>query len=105
MGLPHIGFTRIIMDGKTPVDGAYGLDYQIHILRLMISELPPKVAEPLHGQVDSTITAMQNRFKIVYDTIKNPLDDVRLAVNTLEFDLQATKKERDQLQNELDDLS
>jgi hypothetical protein len=48
---------------------------------------------------------MQNRFKIVYDTIKNPLDDVRLAVNTLEFDLQATKKERDQLQNELDDLS
>jgi len=90
------------MDEHTPIDGEYGLDYQLFVMRRMIEQLPPDLATSLNGQLDSIIEAIKNRFKIVRDNIENNLDDAVLAVKMLEFDLQATKNERDTLQERLD---
>jgi hypothetical protein len=91
-------------DDNTPIDGEFGLDYQIFILRKMISQLPNDVTEHLDEQVDTVVEAIKARFDIVRKSIKDNLDDATLAVKMLEFDLQATKQERDALQDRLDDL-
>ena len=74
-------------------------------MRKMIEQLPPKMAKPFGEQLDSIIEALKNRGDIIRESIGDSLDDARLAVNVLEFDLQATRRERDELQSRLDDLS
>jgi hypothetical protein len=91
------------MSDNTPIDGEFGLDYQVYIMRQMIKQLPPNLAEHFDGQLNSIIDAVKNRFEIVKSNITDNLDDATLAIKMLEFDLQATKKERDDLQERLDD--
>lgn len=93
------------MSDKIPIDGEFGLDYHIHVMRKMIGELPPPLAKPFNEQLDAITQALKNRSDIIRETIGDSLDDARLSVNMLEFDLQATRRERDELQSRLDDLS
>lgn len=91
------------MSDKTPVDGEFGLDYQIFVMRQMIAQLPQDISNPLNGQLDSIVEAIKGRFKIVRENINDGLDDARMAVQALEFDLHATRNERDYFKNLLDD--
>jgi hypothetical protein len=92
------------MPDKTPIDGEYGLDYQIHVLRLMVNELPIGIRESILKQLDEIIKAVAIRQRLIISLITPKLEDIRVDVEYLEFDRQATKQERDDLSEKLRDI-
>ncbi len=84
-------------DTKTPIDGEFGLDYQIYILRRMVQQLPEDLSKTFESQLDSVVSAYNNRMQYLQDLVKDNLDDARLAVLSMQFDLEATRRERDEL--------
>ena len=91
------------MEDKVPIDGEYGLDYQIFIMRSMINVLPKDAAQHLHDQLDMIKEAIKNRFDIVKKLVETNLEDASVAIKALEFDLYATKLERDDLRDKLNE--
>jgi hypothetical protein len=85
------------------IDGEFGLDYQLIILRGMIGSLPDSVKHLLDEQLDKVVTAMTTKNALIKDSITRELGDIRLNVLSLEFDRESTKRERDGLQKKLDD--
>jgi hypothetical protein len=84
-----------------PIDGEFGLAYQIVIMRKMIGELPPDLAKLFENQLDEIVKALENRFAIVKSTVGDHVSDARLAILNMEFDLHATRNERDELKKRL----
>ncbi|MHC4913567.1 MAG: hypothetical protein ACYTE5_11315 [Planctomycetota bacterium] len=80
---------------KTPIDGEFGLDYQIHILRLMVSELPDGIRKPILDQIDEIVKAVAVRQKLLVSLILPQLEDLRVDIQYMEFDRQAVQGERD----------
>ena len=79
-----------------PIDGEYGLDYQIYILRQMVEQLPEDIRQLIHKQIDEVILALGNKQKLMLNQLIPKLQDVMLDVNYLEFDRYAIAKERDE---------
>jgi hypothetical protein len=75
---------------------------QIHALQCMIEELPGIVAKPLLEQLSSVVKAIMVRDMVVRNHIVEELDDVRLKVKMMEFDLESTKAEKQALQDKLE---
>jgi len=78
---------------------------QIAILRGMISQLPAEVAALLLAQVDKVWQQLIARQNALSSDIKEQLTDIELNVRYLQFDLEATRRERDTLQQRLDTIS
>lgn len=91
-------------DNKKQLDGEFGLDYQLFILRKMIGELPNETNQLLHEQLNEVIKSMATRNKLIKIAILRELEDVRLDVLAMDFDNSATKRERDELQRKLNEL-
>lgn len=91
-------------NNENQLDGEFGLDYQLFILRKMIGELPGETNKLLHEQLDIVIKSMSVRNKLIKIAILRELEDVRLDVLAMDFDNNATKQERDELQRKLDKL-
>jgi hypothetical protein len=89
------------MTEKQPIDGEFGLDYQIFILRQMINELPEKIRESMLAQLDEVVKAVAVRQKLIVSLIVPKLEDLRVDIQYMEFDQQATRQERDDLQDRL----
>lgn len=73
---------------------------QFIILELMLLQLPAEVRTPLIGQLNKTKQSLSN----VFDIINDRLSDVNMNVKYIQFDLHATKSERDKLQSKLDEM-
>ena len=90
-------------DDPTPIDGEFGLDYQIVVMRRMIQQLPIDLRKLLEDQLDTIIKAYTNRTLILHQKVINDLADVRLNILSMEFDLIATKNERDAFKKRLNE--
>ena len=86
---------------EQPVDGEFGLAYQIVVMRKMMGELPPDLAKIFENQLDEIVKAIENRFNIIKSVVGDRVSDARLAILNMEFDLHATKNERDELRKRL----
>lgn len=84
-----------------PLDGEFGLDYQLFVLRAMLKELPGKLSNLMLGQVDEVEKSIIARQKLLSDLIKPHLEDLVVDIKMLEFDRHATANERDHLQEKL----
>lgn len=83
-------------------------DYQIHILRAMLSQLSPGLALILNGQLDKLIAAIKAKLdkntaiiKQMKNTIISEVTDVESIFKYMQFDIEATKRERDELRSRL----
>lgn len=92
------------MSDNTPIDGEYGLDYQIHVLRLMVGELPDNIRKPILGQIDEIVKAVAVRQKLLIELIIPKLQDLRVDITALEFDRAATARERDDLEERIREI-
>lgn len=86
----------------TQLDGEFGLLYQLRVMKEMIEQLPPRVQVPFLKQLDSIVVASDNREKLLREMIVEQLSDVELAIKALDFDLVATRQERDHYKSLLD---
>lgn len=80
---------------KTPIDGEFGVDYQIYVLRQMVSQLPEDINILINNQIDELVKALGHKQSLLIKSLIGKLEDVMVDVNYLEFDRQATAKERD----------
>lgn len=80
---------------KTPIDGEFGVDYQIYVLRQMVNQLPKDVSILINNQIDQLVKALGHKQSLLIKSLIGKLEDVMVDVNYLEFDRQATAKERD----------
>jgi len=80
-----------------PIDGEYGLNYQIFVLRRMVDELPENINGLLLTQIDVVIKAIDIRQKILMSQIMPKLLDLHLDIKYMEFDRQIVQNERDDL--------
>ena len=86
--------------------------YHIHILQMMFKELPPGVRGPICAQFDELLAALDKRnqraiqfWTKVKEHLKDELTSLGIDIKYIQFDLEATKRERDDLQSRLDDIS
>ena len=89
---------------NSPIDGEFGLDYQVFILRQMTNELPKDIRKLISGQIDEIIKAIGVRQKILTSLIMPKLADLRLDIKYMEFDLQAVRDERNKLGDRLKEI-
>ena len=80
-------------------DDEFGLEYQIFIMQRMIGQLPTDIRTLLQSQLDTIVQAINQRFDIIKNSISEDLDDARLSILNMQFDLDATRIERDKLKN------
>lgn len=84
-----------------PIDGEYGLEYQFFIMRRMLEQLPKPTSTHLLDQLGKIEAAASAKDSILTDLIRPALDDLRLSLKALQFDLEATRQERDELRKRL----
>ncbi len=77
------------------------LNYEFFILRRMIQQLPGKTGELILTQYDKVVAAISERDRVFRDKISCLVDDAILEIKFQEFDLEATRRERDQLKDQL----
>lgn len=83
---------------------SFGLTYHLCILQKMIQALPEGPRKHLEAQFDIVIDAMRQRDRNLRLKVQQELEDVRLNILALEFDRNATERERNDLQDKLDAL-
>lgn len=72
-------------------------------LATAISELPPEVAQGLAPLLDRVIESTGRRRRIL-SLVQDALGQLRLDMKYLMFDLEATRRERDEAQRRLEGL-
>lgn len=77
------------------------LTYQFFVLRRMIQQLPGKTGELLNQQFDKVLVALNNRDVLFRQKVTGLVEDAILEVKLQEFDLEATRRERDRLKEDL----
>lgn len=78
------------------------LDHEILAMHLMINALPPEVALILNEQLSKITESVKDTFVVAQNGVQDDLDDIRLSVLNMKFDLDATKSERDKYREMLD---
>jgi hypothetical protein len=73
--------------------GAYF--YHISVLRRMVDQLPDDIKKHIHEQISEVENAFANQMKAITETVLPILQDIVVDVRYMEFDRQATIKERD----------
>lgn len=76
------------------------LTYEFFVLRRMLEQLPGKAGELLLGQYNKVVLAFDERDRVFKERITNLVDDAILEVKFQEFDLEATRRERDELRDQ-----
>jgi hypothetical protein len=77
-----------------------GLAYQLAVLAKMLDVLPPAIREPLLNQQRKVVEAIL-AFQANLHDLKELIETNRLNAAYITFDLEATKRERDQLRRQL----
>lgn len=81
------------------------LHYEYAVLYKMVEELPEKIRKPFLQQLESVKAAHTEYMTVLNSVLQTGLEDLRIEIKAMNFDLVATKRERDQLQQILDDQS
>ena len=68
-----------ISDAKSPIDGEFGLKYQIFILRKMLEELPTELNKLLIGQLGEIAKSLSNRDKLIKIAVFRELEEIGRA--------------------------
>jgi hypothetical protein len=76
------------------------LTYELFVLRRMLQQLPGKTGELMLIQYDKVIAAMNERDRVFREKVTGLVDDAILEVKLQEFDLEATRRERDELRDQ-----
>lgn len=79
------------------------IQQELIILRKMFAELSPKLCKLFNDQLDKLMLAVNTRNCVVRDHVNEQLDDIRLSIKSMEFDLEATKQEKEVLATKLKD--
>lgn len=69
----------------------------------MISELPDDIARPLLDQLNTVVHTLTARDQTISKQVNSELEDIRLNIKSMEFDLEATKSEKQILTDKLKD--
>lgn len=87
-------------------------EYYIHILRLMFNELPAGVRDNILSQFDLLLAAIDKRNKLsnefwtkIKEHLSEELTTLGVDINYIQFDLEATRRERDDFKKRLDGIS
>jgi hypothetical protein len=89
---------------STPAPESEAVSYEMLVLRRMVEQLPDRLRVLFLGQLEKFIHALEARDRAHRDAVLPQLQDAALCVQMLLFDLEATRRERDALQNRLDQL-
>lgn len=68
-----------------------------------IKQLPPSAQKELNGSYDQVIDCVHRRRRIL-TLVQDALSQLRLDIKYLIFDVEATRRERDQLREQLDEF-
>ncbi len=85
-----------------PSQTALDLANELSKLKLMLKQLPESLGSLLLSQFDTALAALVARDKALCAFIHEHVEDAVLDVKYLEFDLNATREERNALQDRLD---
>lgn len=85
---------------RSPSPEVEELSYNILILQRMIKQLPGRAGELLLTQLTKVLTCLNARDQAFLQLINTKLDDTILSIKVMEFDLEATRRERDQALND-----
>lgn len=77
------------------------LTYEIFVLRRMLEQLPPPVGSIMLKQLDKVIHTIKDRDNALKTIVSSLVDDAILEIKMQEFDLEVTRKERDQFKDQL----
>jgi hypothetical protein len=77
---------------------------ELRILYSMIAALPDKISTPILEQFNKTMQALESERLSLRDNILKELRDLQLDVSYADFDLHATKQERDKYKQRLDKM-
>ncbi len=80
------------------------LSYELIVLRKMLDQLPGRTGELINAQVIKVLDEIRSRYTASHNRLIAAVDDTILHVKLQEFDLEATKNERDKLQDRLDQI-
>ena len=76
---------------------------ELRVLQRMFEQLPPDLCKLLSDQLDTVVQIINSHNLVVRDHVNEQLDDIRLAIKTMEFDLEATRTEKEMLVEKLRD--
>jgi|APLow6443716910_1056828.scaffolds.fasta_scaffold27247_3 hypothetical protein len=76
---------------------------EIDTLKRMFEQLPSDLCQLFTDQLNVVIRIINDHNAITRDHINEQLDDIRLAVKTMQFDLEATRTEKQTLADKLRD--
>ncbi len=85
---------------KVPSPEVEELSYSILVFERMLATLPGKAGELLRIQFATVLRSLHARDKAFNHFLSTRLDDTLLAIKVMEFDLEATRRERDQFLND-----
>lgn len=85
-------------------DHEIDVDYQFHILHKMLEQLPETAQSLCIDQVEKIKDTIINRENNIKKRIVSQLEDLRLEIKSMRFDLESTRAERDNLQKIIDNL-
>ena len=74
---------------------------ELQVLQRMFDQLPPDLCKLLTDQLNVVVQLINIHSSVVRDHVNEQLDDVRLVIKSMEFDLEATKTEKDVLAEKL----
>ncbi len=74
--------------------------YELFVLRRMLGQLPGKTGEILLHQYDKVVLAFNERDRVFRERTMSLVEDAILEVKFQEFDLEATRRERDELRDQ-----
>ena len=77
------------------------IDKEMTMLCRMIEALPKDVSVMLSNQLSVVIRIMDARNTAIRDHVFEQLDDIRLSIKTMQFDLESTKSEKQVLEEKL----
>ena len=74
---------------------------EIETLKRMFEQMPSDLCKLFTDQLNVVIRIINDHNSITRDHINEQLDDIRLAVKTMQFDLEATRTEKQILADKL----
>lgn len=103
------------MSPKNPIrDLTSDLEYEVKVMYGLLQLLPEEMATPIIQQFAKVTGNLQVLLQLCSqlakkgqasaDKVSGVADDIRLHIKSLQFDLEATRNERDELKRKLDEL-
>lgn len=88
--------------GGTGSDETKTVDYHLTVLRMMVNQLPTDISGLLNDQIDKVcqaivteLSASRETWLNLRESLSKELTEIGTSVKYMQFDLEATRRERD----------